>query len=130
MIPVKIADFFEGLWSPSFGTPLCVVGDFLAPEPYTDEENITNYLRSGHEILSVMGSSQDVLGSDERILGGDSIFTDGEWIWRGDFWLYVRKHHVTVPGRFLAHIRGSGYSMPTVDRSRLLEILDYVESRW
>jgi hypothetical protein len=127
---VQIADHFKELWSSSFGTSRGSIQDSLASDAYSDQEEITNYLRAGHEIITVMGSSQDVLSPGERILGGDSIYTDGDWLWRGDLWFYVRTHHVLLPDDFLTHIRSTGHSMPHVKRPRLLQILDYVEERW
>ncbi len=125
-----IADHFKELWSPKFGPPRGSVSEFLGPCGYADQDDIASYLRAGHEILSVMGSSQDALEPEGQILGGDSIYTDGDWLWRGDLWHYVRAHHIQLPEAFLARIRERGYSMPNVEHSRLLEVLEYVEARW
>ncbi|MFI9030776.1 hypothetical protein [Streptomyces sp. NPDC053560] len=126
---MQIADFFEELWAPSFGKPVGSVRDFLSPEPYEDDKQIAEYLLAGHEIFSVMGSSEDVLGTGKTILGGDSILSDGEWLWRGDLWFYVRTHHVKLPDEFLAHVRENDYFMPAEDEPRLVEIAKYVQAR-
>jgi hypothetical protein len=126
---MQIADFFQELWSPSFGTPRGSVRDFLAPEAYADAERITEYLRGGHEIVSVMGTSKDVLGTGRTVLGGDSIFSDGEWVWRGDLWFYVRTHHVALPEEFLARIRQHDYQVPPEDEAQIVEIAKYIDAR-
>ncbi|MFH8374004.1 hypothetical protein [Streptomyces cyaneofuscatus] len=81
---MKIAGFFEELWTPSFGAPIGRAKDNVTSNPYEDEGEIVRYLLSGHELLSAMGSSADVLGSGNTVPGGYSIFSDGIWIWRGD----------------------------------------------
>ncbi|MFF4081034.1 hypothetical protein ACFYZN_16760 [Streptomyces sp. NPDC001777] len=123
---MQIADFFQELWPPSFGTPRGSVRDFLAPNPYEDAKRITEYLIGGHEVFSILGSSTDVLGTGKTTLGGDSIFSDGEWIWRGDLWFYVRTHHVELPEEFLARIRQHDYLVPAEDEPRMIEIAKYV----
>ncbi|MFF2012309.1 hypothetical protein ACFVWY_24940 [Streptomyces sp. NPDC058195] len=126
---MQIADFFQELWSPSFGTPRGSVRDFLAPEAYEDAQRIAEYLRGGHEIFSVMGVSEDVLGTGKTVLGGDSIFSDGEWIWRGDLWFYVWTHHVKLPEEFLTYIREHHYVVPPEDEPRITEIAQYIDAR-
>ncbi|MFD8823697.1 hypothetical protein ACFV1C_15200 [Streptomyces sp. NPDC059605] len=123
---MQIADFFQELWPPTFGTPRGSLRDFLAPDPYEDSERITGYLIGGYEVLSIMGSSKDVLGTGKTVLGGDSVFSDGEWIWRGDLWFYVRTHHVELPEEFLAHIRQHDYQVPAKDQPRVVEVARYV----
>ncbi|MFI0781147.1 hypothetical protein [Streptomyces sp. NPDC021212] len=124
---MKIADFFQELWPQSFGTPTGSLKDSLTVSPYEDAQKIAEYLLAGHEIFSVMGSSEDVLGSGKTILGGDSIYTDGEWLWRGDLWFYVRTHHVKLPEEFLAQIRESNYAVPAENEPQLIEIAKYVQ---
>lgn len=126
---MKIADHFQELWSPSFGAPRGSMRDFLADSAYDDEREITQYLLAGHDLFSVMGSSEDVLGSGQTIMGGDSIYSDGEWVWRGDLWFYVRTHHVALPTEFLERIRGFDYVMPAEDLSSLMEIAKEIRSR-
>ncbi|MFJ6016686.1 hypothetical protein [Streptomyces sp. NPDC092952] len=126
---MMIVDFFQELWPPSFGTPRGSIHDFLAPEPYEDAERIAQYLRRGHEIFSVMGTSEDVLGSGHTVLGGDSILSDGKWIWRGDLWFYVRTHHVELPAEFLAHVRENNHLVPPEDAPRVIRIARYVDAR-
>ncbi|MFH9609654.1 hypothetical protein [Streptomyces sp. NPDC017448] len=123
---MKIADFFEEFWPPSFGVSAGSVKDFVAPNPYGDVKGITEYLLSGYEMFSVMGSSEDALGTGETVLGGDSIYSDGEWVWRGDLFFYVRKHHVQLPGEFLARMRENKYVMPAENDLELREIAQKV----
>ncbi|MGW9022699.1 hypothetical protein ACWGQ5_00375 [Streptomyces sp. NPDC055722] len=127
---MKIAGFFEELWTPSFGTPAGAARDFVADTAYEDADKIMSYLRAGHEIISTMGMAADALGSGEQFVGGDSLFTDGEWLWRGDLWHYVRLHHVTLPDEFLQRVRTHGYEVPEVERARLLEVRDFIRERW
>lgn len=70
MLLMKIADHFQELWSPSFGAPRGSLRDFIADAAYVDEREIVQYLLAGHDLFSVMGSSEDVLGSGETIMGG------------------------------------------------------------
>ncbi|NEB36447.1 hypothetical protein [Streptomyces sp. SID14515] len=119
---MRIADFHKEVWPPSFGTAAGNVKDSVALNRYADIEGITKYLLSGHELFSVMGSSEDVLGTGETILGGDSIHSDGEWVWRGDLCFYVRKHHVQLPEEFLERMRGKGYVMPPENDIELRKI--------
>ncbi|MFE7621519.1 hypothetical protein [Streptomyces sp. NPDC057496] len=102
--------------------------DFLVPNPYEDAERITEYLLGGHEVFSVMGSSEDVLGSGRTVLGGDSVLSDGEWIWRGDLWFYVRIHHVELPMEFLVRIRQHDHLVPAESEHRMIEIAKYVDA--
>lgn len=127
---MQIADHFTELWSPGFGNPRGSVREFILSEPYADQQKIADYLRAGHEIIAVMGASEDRLGSDRQILGGDSLYTDGQWLWRGDLYFYVQSHHVALPDEFVARIRSHMYSIPSVERARLLEVSDYVDERW
>lgn len=127
MTCMKIAGFFQELWSPSFGKAAGSVRDFIAPTPHKNVKKITEYLLAGHEIFSVMGSSADTLGSGKSILGGDSILSDGEWFWRGDLWFYVWNYHVQLPGEFLARMRENGYLMPAENEPRLVEIARHVQ---
>ncbi|MGW2316305.1 hypothetical protein [Streptomyces sp. NPDC001680] len=127
---MKIAGFFQELWTPAFGARIGSIHGFLASAPYDDEGKIIEYLRSGHEIFSVMGAAADVLDPDREFLSGDSLLTDGEWLWRADLWRYVHLHHVLLPDEFLRRIRDNAYSVPAVENSRLLEVLDFVEARW
>lgn len=124
---MKIADFFQELWPPSFGEPAGSLRDSLASTPYEDSIKITEYLLAGHAIFSVMGSSEDVLGSGQTILGGDSVYSDGEWLWRGDLWFYLRTHHVALPEEFLAQIRGGDYLMPAENEPQLVELAKHVQ---
>ncbi|MEU0728020.1 hypothetical protein [Streptomyces sp. NPDC006140] len=126
---MKIADHFHELWSPSFGIPRGSVRDFIADAAYIDEREIVQYLLSGYDLFSVMGSSEDVLGSDETITGADSIYSDGEWVWRGDLWFYVRTHHICLPHEFLERIRSFGHAMPAEDLSSLMEIAKEIRPR-
>ncbi|MEU6915949.1 hypothetical protein [Streptomyces olindensis] len=126
---MKIADHFQELWSPSFGMPRGRVRDFVADAAYVDEREIVHYLLAGHDLFSVMGSSEDVLGSGETIMGGDSIYSDGEWVWRGGLWFYVRTHHVCLPTEFLERIRAFDYVMPAEELSSLMEIAKEIRPR-
>ncbi len=126
---MKIADHFQELWSPSFEAPSGSVRDFLADSAYGDEQGITQYLLAGHDLFSIMGSSEDVLGSGQTVMGGDSIYSDGEWVWRGDLWFYVRTHHVTLPTEFLERIRNFAYVMPDEELSSLMEIAKEIRTR-
>lgn len=126
---MKIAGFFEELWTPSFGTPIGRAKDYVTSNRYEDESEIVEYLLSGHDLFSVMGSSADVLGSGKTVLGGDSIFSDGIWIWRGDLWFYVRAYHIRLPREFLTHMRRGQHLMPEEDATGLRALAQQVHDR-
>ncbi|MGQ4713851.1 hypothetical protein ACUN22_09210 [Streptomyces anulatus] len=126
---MRIAGFFKEFWPPSFGTPIDSVHDFTSSEPYEDSKGIAKYLLSGHDLFSVMGSSEDILGSDETVLGGDSIFGDGDWVWRGDLCFYMRKYSVRLPDTFLAHVREKQYLVPAEKATELRNLAQKVQDR-
>ncbi|MFF5189745.1 hypothetical protein ACFY30_39275 [Streptomyces sp. NPDC000345] len=126
---MKIAEHFQELWAPSFGVPRGSIQEFILDAAYDDEREIVGYLLAGHDLFSVMGSSEDVLGSGQTVIGGDSIYSDGEWVWRGDLWFYVRNHHVALPDEFLERIRGLDYLMPPENLSSLMKIAKDIRVR-
>ncbi|MFE6840845.1 hypothetical protein ACFVFI_39280, partial [Streptomyces sp. NPDC057705] len=117
------------LWPPSFGAPIGKARDYVSSNRYEDESEIVEYLLSGHDLFSVIGSSADVLGSGKTVLGGDSIFSDGIWIWRGDLWFYVRAYHIRLPSEFLTHMRRGQYLMPEEDATGLRALAQQVHDR-
>ncbi|MFF3653449.1 hypothetical protein ACFYXV_33045 [Streptomyces sp. NPDC002181] len=123
---MKILGFCEEFWSAKAGESKASVRDLVREAGEADEFTLLEYLDSGYEILSFMGSANDVLGSDERILGGDNILTDGEWVWRGDLWFYVATYHVSLPGEFLRKVRSRRYVMPEVSRDDRLAVYEEV----
>ncbi|MFH9133078.1 hypothetical protein [Streptomyces sp. NPDC017524] len=124
---MNIAGFFEELWPPPFGTPVGSIKDNVAAHRHGDAKEIIQYLSSGHDLFSVMGSSEDVMGSGETVLGGDSIHSDGAWIWRGDLCFYLRKYHVRLPNTFLAHVREKQYSMSAGKEIELRKLAQKVQ---
>lgn len=126
---MKIADHFQELWTPAFGAGRGSLRNFLGDAPLSDEEGLVRYLLAGHDLFSVMGSSEDVLGSGQTVMGGDSLYSDGEWVWRGDLWFYVRTYHVALPDEFLERVRGFGYVMPEEDLPSLMGIAQELRTR-
>ncbi|MFF4454579.1 hypothetical protein [Streptomyces goshikiensis] len=123
---MKILGFHREFWAGGPGPAYGNVSDFVRESAEPDEPEIIEYLDSGYEILSFMGSVKDVLGSGERILGGDNIFTDGEWVWRGDLSFYVVTYHLSIPIGFLDQIRERKYLMPDVSREQRLAVYNEV----
>ncbi|MFD4135854.1 hypothetical protein [Streptomyces goshikiensis] len=123
---MKILGFHREFWAGWPGPAYGSVGDFVQESAEPDEPEIIEYLDSGYQILSFMGSVKDVLGSGERILGGDNIFTDGEWVWRGDLSFYVVTYHLSIPIDFLDQIRERKYLMPDVSRDQRLAVYNEV----
>jgi hypothetical protein len=115
---VKIAGFFQELWTPGFGTPVGSIHDFSAATRCHDESEIFEYLRAGHEVFTVMGAAVDVLDPEQQFLSRDSLLTDGEWMWRADLWHYVRLHRVRLPNEF-----NSEPFQPQVGKGSMTEIL-------
>ncbi|WP_030302810.1 hypothetical protein [Streptomyces katrae] len=123
---MKILGFCDEFWSAKAGESKASVRDLVRESGEADESALLEYLDGGYEILSFMGSVNDVLGSDERILGGDNILTDGEWVWRGDLWFYVATYHLSLPDEFLQQVRSHRYVMPEVSREDRLAVYEEV----
>ncbi|MFJ3205892.1 hypothetical protein [Streptomyces sp. NPDC086989] len=123
---MKILGLCEELWSAQSGAAKTNLRDLAREAGEDDEAALIGYLDGGYEILSFMGSVNDLLGSDERILGGDNILTDGEWMWRGDLWFYVDTYHVSLPDEFLQKVRSRNYVMPEVSREDRLAVYEEV----
>ncbi|GHC74446.1 hypothetical protein [Streptomyces cinnamoneus] len=124
---MKALGFYRELW-PSSSDWDGNIGDFVSNSPQPNEQEVAAYLRNGHALFASMGVVDDVLGSGESIVGGSSLFTDGDWVWRGDLWFYVVTYHLLLPDEFTSKIRASGYSMPSVEQDRLVELTDAVQS--
>lgn len=123
---MKILGLYEEFWPQVAGAAGRNVRNFVRESADPDEAEILNYLDSGYEILSFMGSVKDALGSGEKILGGDNIFTDGEWVWRGDLWFYVVTYHLALPAEFLQQVRARQYRTPDIGTEERLAIHEQI----
>ncbi|MEU4279775.1 hypothetical protein AB0F57_33420 [Streptomyces tanashiensis] len=64
------------------------------------------YLDADHVLVDVMEAGHDNTGGAHRHSPGlSSLVTDGTWLWRQDFPHYLETHHVSLPERFLEHVR-------------------------
>ncbi|GGY32717.1 hypothetical protein [Streptomyces tanashiensis] len=74
------------------------------------------YLDAGHVMIDVMEAGHDVItgGAHRHSPGLSSLVTDGTWLWRQDFPHYLETHHVSLPERFLEHVRSRNYQVPTI----------------
>ncbi|MFF3420057.1 hypothetical protein ACFYW9_36115 [Streptomyces sp. NPDC002698] len=99
------------------GQPNGSIRDAVRSVGEPDEADLAAYLDAGHVLIDVMEAGRDAItGSPHRHSPGcSSLMTDGTWLWRQDFSHYLEIHHVSLPERFLEHVRGLAYRMPTVD---------------
>jgi hypothetical protein len=120
---VKTAGMFIELDQGRHPEPVQSIADCISKEPLFDAEKVVAYLRSGHYLIDMMDSQNDVLDAmARRIIGGSSILTDGEWLWRDDYAYYVRRHNVVVPENLLTTIRQRNYIVPPVPEPVLLDL--------
>jgi hypothetical protein len=109
---MDIIGHYKEFWSESAGTPEGPVSHFFSNTPEEDASEIGHYLRSGHEIISMMGTEPDIIGGNARIVGGASILSDGTSIWREDLAHYFETYNLRLPAKFLTQIRKTHYNMP------------------
>ena len=85
--------------------------DIITPNFWKDpqeKEKIVSYLKSGSPCNHYRGSSwcricKECLGSFER--------TDGIYIWPDKFEHYVECHDISLPDKFIEHIRTNNYQI-------------------
>lgn len=90
----------------------------MSPEPWEDEANVLDYLRSGLILALPMGadladpfdppSRANVIIDGERV-GGVRSYTDGVWVWYAGLIHFIEKYHVRVCPAFVAHARAHGW---------------------
>ncbi|MER6790191.1 hypothetical protein ABT330_37275 [Streptomyces sp. NPDC000658] len=98
------------------GQPNGSIHDAVRPVGEPDEADLVAYLDAGHVLIDVMEAGRDAItGSPHRRSPGcSSLVTDGAWLWRKEFPHYLETHHVSLPERFLAHVRSVAYQMPAI----------------
>jgi hypothetical protein len=86
--------------------------EFMAPEPWEDQDQVVAYLRSGLILAYPMGADlMDWFDRPNRAnpliegqcLGGVTPLTDGEWFWPAGLVYFIEKYNVRVPQEFLEH---------------------------
>ena len=92
--------------------------EWLAPEPWKDQDQVLNYLRSGLILAYPMGADlPDWFDRpnranpliEERRLGGTTPLTDGEWFWYAGLIYFIEKYNVRVPSEFMDHAAARGW---------------------
>ncbi len=109
MTKLKRVGFFQELKHGSSDGPS--LRALARPRGATNEERVVAYLDAGVSFIVSPGMVRDVL--DNSIIGTLAILTDGTYAWPSDLAHYVKKHHVELPGEFVAHVESQGYLVPT-----------------
>ena len=86
--------------------------EYMAVEPWENQENVLYYLRSGLILAYPMGADLlDWFARPNRAnpvidggqLGGVTPLTDGEWFWPAGLVHFIEKYNVRVSETFVAH---------------------------
>jgi|ERR1043165_2898221 hypothetical protein len=86
--------------------------EFVTAEPWPNQDNVLEYLRSGHILGYPMGADLadwiDPVSRanpiiEGRRLGGVTPMTDGVWFWPAGLIYFIEKYHVVVPAEFIEH---------------------------
>jgi hypothetical protein len=77
-----------------------------------DKSNITQYLRSGVQVGTVMVVEQDFSCDPPKTLGPVWLQSDGKWIWPHSLAYYVDKYNVALPTEFIEDMRKSRWAVP------------------
>jgi hypothetical protein len=86
--------------------------EFLAEQPWPDQEKVLDYLRSGHVLGLTMGADlTDWLDRshkanpliDGQREGGATPMTDGVWFWYAGLIHFIEKYNLRVPQEFIDH---------------------------
>jgi hypothetical protein len=64
----------------------------------------------------------DVLASDAVPVARLAVLTDGAWIWPADLAHYVERYHVRLPGEFVEHAAGRGWTPPALTHEELVAV--------
>jgi hypothetical protein len=86
--------------------------EFMADKPWSDQDKLLQYLRSGHVLGLTMGAdlidwfdrphkANPVI--DGRIEGGTTPLTDGVWFWYAGLIHFIERYNVRVPDEFVQH---------------------------
>ncbi|MCJ8347198.1 hypothetical protein MJH12_16780 [bacterium] len=77
---------------------------------FHEKEKIVLYLKNGQILRTWMDYSYCRLecGIENSKMGSDDL-TDGIWAWPEGYAHYVDKHFITLPSKFLEHIRSQNY---------------------
>lgn len=87
---------------------------------------IANYLRSSPIVIALMEQTFDVLENKFSAPGGSAIHSDGSFYWRGDAANYVFHYGVALPPDFLLVGRDRSWVPPSLSRTEVLTIDDYL----
>ena len=94
------------------------IHDAIGEEPMEDADQLAAYLDAGELMVFKPGLADDVLA--DGIAGTMNTLTDGRFAWTEDLSHYVRKHNLSLPEPFVAHIRANGFAVPqNIDVSTL-----------
>ncbi len=97
--------------------------DSMAPQPWTHQAQVVEYLRSGYMLGVPMGGADlpDWFDAQQRAnplidghsLGGVTPLTDGVWFWPAGLIYFIEKYNVTVPQAFVEHAAQHGWQIDT-----------------
>jgi hypothetical protein len=92
--------------------------DAVAPQPWENQEEVLQYLRSGLILGVTMGAdltdwfdpahkANPVI--EGRPEGGTTEMTDGTWFWYAGLIHFIEKYNVRVPEEFIRHAARQGW---------------------
>lgn len=94
------------------------IRDFVQKGRYEEMEKkkIITYLETAYACMATSRMAVPCAFTGQTFRGSLCVRTDGVWYWQDDLPYYMSEHHVCVPERMLANIRGNGYMPPKVTR--------------
>jgi hypothetical protein len=94
--------------------------EFMAAQPWEDQDKVLAYLRSGLILGVTMGAdltdwfdrpnkANPVVAGQRR--GGVTEMTDGIWFWYAGLIHFIQKYNVRVPEEFVHHAAQHGWQV-------------------
>ena len=94
------------------------LAEFMNERPWPDQEQVLQYLRSGHRLAVTMGANlpdwfdhshktNPIIAG--RVEGGATPMGDGVWFWHAGLIYFVEKYNVRLPAEFVRHAAEHGW---------------------
>ena len=93
--------------------PLPSIAEQLNRSEAIVDSKITDYLRSGHEVM-YLGSRRYLKekGDLTKIDRPGFLLTDGVWVWPSELPYFIESYNVMVPPQFVIHAAANNWSVP------------------
>ena len=102
---------YLGSWG---GGESCLPEDIQGSGDYSDQAFIELYLRGGVIIASSLSDYTPLPPLEKDAYLGNRILTDGVWAWPESLIAYFTFASISLPDRFIAHVRDLDYQVPCV----------------